>query len=60
MARKRLDSEPKPHIKDDGGFIENDFKEDGTPCLFIDREYILSGMGQIRTRVQAFLETLGR
>jgi benzoyl-CoA reductase/2-hydroxyglutaryl-CoA dehydratase subunit BcrC/BadD/HgdB len=24
----------------------------------LDREYILSGEGQLRTRVQAFLETL--
>jgi len=40
--------------------IENDFKDDGVPYLFMDREYILSGVGQLRTRVQAFLETLGR
>ena len=38
--------------------IENDLKEDGIPCLIMDREYILSGVGQLRTRVQAFLETL--
>jgi bzd-type benzoyl-CoA reductase N subunit len=40
--------------------VENDLKEDGTPCLIIDREYILSGVGQLRTRVQAFLETMGK
>jgi benzoyl-CoA reductase/2-hydroxyglutaryl-CoA dehydratase subunit BcrC/BadD/HgdB len=40
--------------------IENDLKEDGTPCLIMDREYILSGVGQLRTRVQAFLETMGK
>ncbi len=28
MARKKLESEPKPHLPDDSGFIENDFKED--------------------------------
>ena len=40
--------------------IENDLKEAGIPCLLIDREYILSGVGQLRTRVQAFLETMGK
>jgi len=30
----------------------------GVPFLQLDREYILSGKGQLRTRVQAFLETL--
>jgi len=40
--------------------IENDLKEADIPCLIMDREYILSGVGQLRTRVQAFLETLGR
>jgi len=40
--------------------LANDFKEDGIPFLELDREYILGGVGQLRTRVQAFLETLGR
>jgi len=35
-----------------------DLKEDGIPFLPLDREYILSGKGQLRTRVQAFLETI--
>ena len=35
-----------------------DLKKDGTPFMVLDREYILSGKGQLRTRVQAFLETL--
>jgi bzd-type benzoyl-CoA reductase N subunit len=35
-----------------------DLKEDGVPFLQLDREYILSGKGQLRTRVQAFLETI--
>jgi benzoyl-CoA reductase/2-hydroxyglutaryl-CoA dehydratase subunit BcrC/BadD/HgdB len=39
--------------------IEKDFKEDGIPYLSLEREYVLSGVGQLRTRVQAFLETLG-
>ena len=29
------------------------------PYLMMDREYMLSAVGQLRTRVQAFLETLG-
>jgi bzd-type benzoyl-CoA reductase N subunit len=48
---------------DQWGFVqyslENDFEEDGIPYLPLEREYILSGVGQLRTRVQAFLETLG-
>jgi bcr-type benzoyl-CoA reductase subunit C len=40
--------------------IENDLKDDNIPCLIMDREYVLSGIGQLRTRVQAFLETIGR
>ena len=39
--------------------LENDFKEWNIPLLCMDREYTLSGVGQLRTRVQAFLETLG-
>ena len=35
-----------------------DFKEAGIPFLKMDREYILSATGQLRTRVQAFLEIL--
>jgi len=37
-----------------------DLKEKEVPFLKLDREYILSGVGQLRTRVQAFLETMGR
>lgn len=37
-----------------------DFKEAGIPFLEMDREYTLSGVGQLRTRVQAFLETMGK
>ena len=35
-----------------------DLKEDEIPFMPLDREYILSGEGQLRTRIQAFLETL--
>ena len=40
--------------------IFNDFKEWGIPLLMLDREYTLGGVGQLRTRIQAFLETMGR
>jgi benzoyl-CoA reductase/2-hydroxyglutaryl-CoA dehydratase subunit BcrC/BadD/HgdB len=40
--------------------LANDFKDLGAPLLSLDREYIMSGVGQLRTRVQAFLETMGR
>jgi len=39
--------------------VTNDFKEAQIPLLCMDREYVLSGIGQLKTRVQAFLETLG-
>ncbi len=38
--------------------MTNDFKEWDIPLLCMDREYTLAGVGQLRTRVQAFLETL--
>ncbi len=37
-----------------------DLKEAGVPFLQLDREYITSGKGQLRTRIQAFLETIGK
>ncbi len=40
--------------------LNNDFKEWDIPLLCLDREYTLSGVGQLKTRVQAFLETMGR
>ena len=39
--------------------LTNDFKKLNIPLLCMDREYTQSGVGQLRTRVQAFLETLG-
>ena len=39
--------------------IKNDFQDWDMPLLMLDREYTLSGIGQLRTRVQAFLETIG-
>ncbi len=40
--------------------LGKDFKEEDIPFLRIDREYLLGGVGQLKTRVQAFLETMGR
>jgi benzoyl-CoA reductase/2-hydroxyglutaryl-CoA dehydratase subunit BcrC/BadD/HgdB len=39
---------------------KQDFKEAGVPFIQLDREYITSGKGQLRTRIQAFLETMGK
>lgn len=38
--------------------MTSDLKEDGMPFLRLDRDYIISGKGQLRTRVQAFLERI--
>jgi benzoyl-CoA reductase/2-hydroxyglutaryl-CoA dehydratase subunit BcrC/BadD/HgdB len=38
--------------------MQSDFKEWDVPCLSMDREYKLNATGQLRTRVQAFLETV--
>lgn len=35
-------------------------RESGVPVLSLEREYLLSGLGQLRTRVQAFLESIAR
>ena len=35
-------------------------REAGIPVLRVDREYRLSGEGQLRTRVQAFIESMGK
>ncbi|MGA2368856.1 MAG: 2-hydroxyacyl-CoA dehydratase family protein [Dehalococcoidia bacterium] len=40
--------------------LEKDINEIGIPFLTLDRQYIPSGEGQIRTRIQAFLEMIGR
>jgi len=40
--------------------LTNDFKEWNIPLLCMDREYVSTGVGQLRTRVQAFLETMGK
>jgi benzoyl-CoA reductase/2-hydroxyglutaryl-CoA dehydratase subunit BcrC/BadD/HgdB len=40
--------------------LRRDMREAGIPFLVLEREYPLSGVGQLKTRVQAFLETIGR
>jgi len=40
--------------------LGRDLKEEGIPFLKLDREYIMAGAGQLRTRAQAFLESMGR
>lgn len=40
--------------------LGQDLKAAGIPMLKLDREYVTAAVGQLRTRVQAFLETMGR
>jgi len=40
--------------------LNQDVRANGIPFLKLDREYLTSAIGQLRTRVQAFLETMGR
>jgi len=44
----------------DGNVLLRDLQARGIPVLRLEREYRLSGVGQVRTRVQAFLESMGR
>ncbi len=41
-------------------YLEKILKELNIPLLSLEREYTLSGVGQLKTRVQAFLERIGR
>ena len=38
--------------------VRDKLKEDGIPFLDLEREYVASGVGAMKTRVQAFLEIL--
>jgi benzoyl-CoA reductase/2-hydroxyglutaryl-CoA dehydratase subunit BcrC/BadD/HgdB len=38
--------------------LDDAMKEDDIPCLILEKEYQLGGVGQVRTRVQAFLEMI--
>ncbi len=44
----------------DGNMLLQDLRAHGFPILRLEREYLLSGAGQLRTRVQAFLESMGK
>ncbi|MCP4757728.1 MAG: 2-hydroxyacyl-CoA dehydratase [Proteobacteria bacterium] len=45
----------------DNVMFEKDFEKNGIPVLVLEREYdVLADAGRIRTRVQAFLERIGR
>jgi benzoyl-CoA reductase/2-hydroxyglutaryl-CoA dehydratase subunit BcrC/BadD/HgdB len=41
-------------------YLEKTLKELNIPLLSIEREYRLSGVGQLKTRIQAFLERIER
>lgn len=38
--------------------LQNDLKQLGVPTLILERDYIISGVGQMKTRSQAFIEVL--
>mgnify|MGYP006266682975 FL=1 len=38
--------------------LDKDLKASGIPMLRLDREYVTGSIGQLRTRVQAFLEMI--
>lgn len=40
--------------------LSDDLKQVNVPLLKLDREYLMAGAGQVRTRVQAFIESMGR
>jgi bzd-type benzoyl-CoA reductase N subunit len=40
--------------------LHDDLKEVNVPFLKLDREYLMAGAGQLRTRAQAFIESMGR
>ena len=44
----------------EGYLFHDEFKNCNKPLLMLEREYNQSGLGQLQTRVQAFLEMMGR
>lgn len=44
----------------DAPLFINRFRSDGVEVLRLEREYTRSGIGQLRTRIQAFMEMLGK
>jgi benzoyl-CoA reductase/2-hydroxyglutaryl-CoA dehydratase subunit BcrC/BadD/HgdB len=43
----------------EGNVFLNNLREEGFPVLRLEREYSLGGVGQMKTRIQAFLESMG-
>lgn len=43
----------------EGNVFLNNLREEGFPVLRLEREYALGGVGQMKTRIQAFLEAMG-
>ena len=41
-------------------YLEKMLEESNIPLLSLEREYALSSVGQLKTRIQAFLETIER
>jgi benzoyl-CoA reductase/2-hydroxyglutaryl-CoA dehydratase subunit BcrC/BadD/HgdB len=39
--------------------FQNNLRKEGFPVLRLEREYALGGVGQLKTRIQAFLEAMG-
>lgn len=44
----------------DATMLVRSFRAQGIPALKLERDYRLSSIGQIRTRVQAFIESMGK
>lgn len=44
----------------DSGLLATALRDAGIPALRVEREYSMSGEGQLRTRVQAFIESMGK
>ena len=44
----------------ESAMIQWQLKNDGMPYMVLEREYLMGAVGQMRTRVQAFLETIRR
>ena len=44
----------------DSNMLSRDLRKQGIPTLRLERDYQTSSVGQIRTRVQAFIESMGK
>ncbi len=67
VKRAKVDGVILEHIKfcdvhgTDNALLKKDLEEDGVPVIELERQYgPLADTGRIRTRVQAFLERIGR